>query len=172
MDTFLFSHIRGVNMEIRYACKNDIPGILELLAQISRLHYEGRPDLFRLGRKFNYAEVEEMLRDPNKPTLVAVEDGNVRGYAICMYKELKDHPTLVDRKVMYIDDLCVDELCRGKGVGTALYEYVRNLAIETDCVNVELNVWSFNTSAIRFYEKCGMVPQRVIMESEKLQNNH
>ena len=155
-------------MEIRYACKDDIPGILELLAQICKLHHDARPDLFRLGRKFNYAQVEEMLQDPNKPTLVAVENGNVQGYAICMYKELKDHPTLVDRKVMYLDDLCVDDKCRGKGIGTALYDYVLKLARETDCVNVELNVWAFNTSAVRFYEKCGMRPQRVIMESEKL----
>ena len=155
-------------MEIRYARKDDIPGILELLSQICKLHHDARPDLFRLGRKFNYAEVEEMLQDPNKPTLVAVEDGNVQGYAICVYKELKDHPTLVDRKVMYLDDLCVDEKSRGKGIGTALYDRVLELARETDCVNVELNVWAFNTSAVSFYEKCGMRPQRVIMESEKL----
>lgn len=155
-------------MEIRQACKEDIPRILTLLEQIGRLHYEGRPDLFRLGKKFGCEDVEKLLRDPETPVLVALTEGQVKGYVMCVYKQYKEHGTLRDRKVLYIDDFCVDGDCRGTGIGKALYERVRQLARETDCANVELNVWAFNESAVRFYEKCGMKPQRIIMESEKL----
>ncbi len=151
-------------MEIRLACEKDIPRILLLLDQIAQLHAEGRPDLFRGERKFGHEDVMLMLADPIKPIYVAVEGDYVLGYAMCVYKECKKHPTLSDRKVMYIDDLCVDEACRGQGIGKRLYDYVYQLARDTDCANVELNVWAFNTSAIRFYEKCGMKPQRIIME--------
>ncbi len=155
-------------MEIRLACKTDIPRILVLLGQIAQLHAKGRPEIFRSGAKFSFEDVEQMLADPDKPVFVAVEDGYVLGYAICMYKELRNHGTLIDRRVLYIDDLCVDESCRGRGIGKALYDCVLELARGTNCVNVELNVWAFNAEALRFYEKCGMKPQRIIMESEKL----
>jgi len=85
-----------------------------------------------------------------------------------VHKEVRDNGVLSDRKVLYIDDLCVDENCRGQGIGKALYDYALALARETGCFNVELNVWAFNGSAVRFYEKCGMRPQRIIMESEIL----
>ena len=38
------------------------------------------------------------------------------------------------------------------------------LAKENRCYNVTLNVWSCNTSALRFYEKCGLSPQKICME--------
>ena len=155
-------------MEIRLACEKDIPRLLTLLAQIAQIHAEGRPDLFHGETKFNYEDIKQMLADPNKPIYVAVEAGYALGYAMCVYKEYRNHPTLRDRRVMYIDDLCVDEACRGQGIGKALYDFIYQLAQETKCVNVELNVWALNSSAMRFYEKCGMKPQRIIMESEKL----
>ena len=33
-----------------------------------------------------------------------------------------------------------------------------------DCYNVTLNVWSCNPSAMKFYEKCGLKPQKIGME--------
>ena len=32
------------------------------------------------------------------------------------------------------------------------------------CYNVTLNVWSCNEGAMKFYEKCGLKPQKVGME--------
>lgn len=155
-------------MEIRPACKKDIPRILVLLEQIAELHAEARPEIFRRGTKFGFEAIEQMLTDPNKPIFVAAEEDLVLGYIFCVHKEVRDNGVLSDRKVLYIDDLCVDESCRGQGIGKALYDRAVTLARETGCFNVELNVWAFNGSAVRFYEKCGMRPQRIIMESEKL----
>ena len=71
---------------------------------------------------------------------------------------------LTDVKSLYIDDLCVDEEKRGLHIGKELYEYVLLYAREQRCYNVTLNVWSCNVSAMKFYEKCGLVPQKVHME--------
>jgi ribosomal protein S18 acetylase RimI-like enzyme len=60
--------------------------------------------------------------------------------------------------------LCIDETLRGKHIGKALYEAAVNLARENGCYNLTLNVWSCNTSAFRFYEKMGLVPQKTYME--------
>ena len=63
-----------------------------------------------------------------------------------------------------IDDLCVDEQARGQGIGKDLYEFVVQFARESGCYNLTLNVWAANPGAMRFYEKCGLVPQKIGME--------
>ena len=62
----------------------------------------------------------------------------------------------MDRKSLYIDDLCVDENMREQHIGTRLYEHVLEEAKKLGCYHVTLNVWCLNESAIRFYEKCGL----------------
>ena len=77
----------------------------------------------------------------------------------------KENCSLIkDLLPLYIDDLCVDEVRRGQHIGKSLYEYVLNYAKENDFYNVTLNVWSLNESAMKFYEACGLVPQKVGME--------
>lgn len=152
-------------MKIRTAVTEDIPTILRLLRQILYVHHVGRPDLFKAsGEKYQAEELEEILRDSNRPIFVAEENGAVLGYAFCVYKEVKNSNNLMDRRTLYIDDLCVDEAQRGKHVGTHLYEHVLTVAKENGCYNVELNVWACNESALRFYEKCGLRPQKIGME--------
>ena len=80
------------------------------------------------------------------------------------YEETKNNPSLMDRKTVYIDDLCVDATERGQHIGTALYDYVKGEAKKEGCSAVTLNVWCLNTGAMRFYEKCGMKPLKVVME--------
>ena len=46
-------------------------------------------------------------------------------------------------------------------MGQALYQAVLDLARGNGCYNVTLNVWSCNESAMRFYQKCGLKPQKV-----------
>lgn len=152
-------------MRIRLAEKQDIPALLVLLRQILYVHHVGRPDLFRaVGEKYRAEELEAILCDASRPIFVAEEQDAVVGYAFCVYKEVKAHNSLMDRKTLYIDDLCVDEAQRGKGIGTALYQHVLSVAKQTGCYNVELNVWACNESALRFYETCGMQVQRLGME--------
>ena len=153
-------------MKIRKAMEKDIGGINALLYQVHRIHAEGRPDIFRLGnKKYNDEELRAIIADDNTPIFVAVnEDEKVLGYAFCIYEEVKDSTSLMDRKTVYIDDLCVDAAERGQHIGTALYEHVLEESKREGCVAVTLNVWCLNEGAMRFYEKCGMKPLKVVME--------
>lgn len=81
-----------------------------------------------------------------------------------MFQEHKDDNVLTDIKTLYIDDLCVDENCRGQHIGSALYEAVKKFAEEQGCYNVTLNVWECNPSARKFYEKAGLKPYKTGME--------
>lgn len=152
-------------MEIRFAQEKDIPGIIDLLQQVGEVHHQIRPDLFRGGaQKYNESDLLALLADPGRPILVADIEENVAGYAFCIFQETAGNPVLCDRKVLYIDDLCVNESQRGQGIAGKLYEKVCAFARESGCQAVTLNVWCGNGSAMRFYEKCGLKPQKIGME--------
>ena len=153
-------------MTIRFAEKRDIPGMIALLQQVGEVHHQIRPDLFRSGaQKYDRGDLEDLLKDPDRPILIADIDGHVAGYAFCILQQTKDNPVLCDRKVLYIDDICVDEAVRGQGIATALYDRVIAFARELNCHAVTLNVWCGNDGAMKFYEKCGMKPQKIGMET-------
>jgi ribosomal protein S18 acetylase RimI-like enzyme len=153
-------------MTIRFAETRDIPGMIDLLQQVGEVHHQIRPDLFRSGaQKYDHADLEMLLKDEKRPILICDQDGFVAGYAFCILQETRDNPVLCDRKVLYIDDICVDEQKRGQGIATALYNRVVEFARELGCHSVTLNVWCGNDSAMKFYEKCGMKPQKIGMET-------
>ncbi len=153
-------------MNIKRAKVSDIPGINNLLNQVLMVHHKGRPDLFKANvKKYTDEELTNIIKDDNKPIFVAVDDTDeVLGYAFCVFQQYTDNNIFTDIKTLYIDDLCVDEKKRGLHIGRALYEYVVEFAKAKKCYNITLNVWSCNENAMRFYEKCGLVPQKVGME--------
>jgi ribosomal protein S18 acetylase RimI-like enzyme len=153
-------------MEIRRANEKDTDDINNLLRQVSMVHYNGRPDLFKANvKKYKDEELLEIIKDDSKPILVGVDEENhVLGYAFCVFQQHKDDNILTDIKTLYIDDLCVDENLRGQHIGKQLYEYVLSYAKKNGCYNVTLNVWSCNPSAQKFYDACGLVPYKVGME--------
>lgn len=153
-------------MNIRRAEERDMNDINELLYQVLMVHHNGRPDIFKADtKKYTDEELKAIICDDARPIFVAEDgDGNVKGYAFCIFQQYLNHNTLTDIKTLYIDDLCVDEKSRGLHIGKQLYEYVLDFAKKEGCYNVTLNVWSCNESAMKFYQKCGLVPQKVGME--------
>ena len=154
-----------INMNIRRANIKDTEKIKDLLNQVLTVHHNGRPDIFKANcRKYTDSELEEIIKDDTRPIFVA-EENEVMGYTFCVIKETRNDNILTDIKTLYIDDLCVDENARGKHVGTALFEYVKEYARKIGCYNVTLNVWSCNESAQSFYEKQGLKPQKTTLET-------
>lgn len=153
-------------MHIRRAQERDMAGINKLLFQVLMVHHNGRPDLFKGNvKKYTDEELLQIIRDDSTPIFVGVdEEEDVLGYAFCRFIQHLDNNILTDIKTLYIDDLCVDESLRGKHIGKQLYEYVLGFAKESGCYNVTLNVWECNPNAKKFYEACGLVPQKTGME--------
>ncbi len=149
---------------VRKACKDDIASIIRLLHQVNMVHHVIRPDLFKPHTtKYDEQELEALLDDDTKPVFV-YDDGQVLGHAFCQLTEVQGHKLLCDVKTLYIDDICVDEAARGRHVGKALYEYVRDYARSIGCHNITLNVWEGNDAAFCFYKSMGMQVQKTGME--------
>ncbi len=155
-----------MTIQTRRAGIGDSTRIGELLTDIAALHHNGRPDMFKAGsRKYSGDEFAALLKDENRPVFVAAdENGRVVGYCFCMIVRYAAHAVFNDCFTLYIDDFCVDRECRGRGVGRILFEAVKAYAREIGVYNIDLNVWEFNQSAIRFYESVGMTTQRRRME--------
>ena len=152
---------------IRRAENRDIPDVERLLLQVGNLHHRGRPDLFRADTpKYTPGELEAIFADDSRPVFVLTEDGGgpVLGYAFCVFQR-HGAGVLTDILTLYIDDLCVDEACRGQGIGRKLYEHAAAFAKAQGCYNLTLNVWETNTAARRFYERMGLQPQKTGLET-------
>ena len=154
-------------MMIKRATEKDISEINHLLNQVLMVHHNGRPDLFKANaKKYTDEELKVILADDKRPVFVAKdENDNVLGYAFCVMQQFLNNNILTDIKTLYIDDLCVDETLRGQHIGRKLYDFVLTYAKEQGCYNVTLNVWACNESAMKFYEKCGLKPQKIGMET-------
>lgn len=155
-----------MEMQIRRADIKDADKINELLFQVAKIHANGRPDIFKTAtKKYSDQELIEIINNDDSPIFVATDEKDFcLGYAFCVFQKTKDSILLQDRKTLYIDDICVDENSRGKHIGKSLYDFIENFAKENGFDNITLNVWSFNESAYKFYEKCGMTPLKTTME--------
>ncbi len=152
-------------MSIRRASVHDIPALNRLLCQVLEVHHQGRPDLFKgWVKKYTDLELGQLLLDDKRPVFVYEEEGKVLGYCFCILLEQGDN-ILTDIRTLYIDDLCVEESQRRKGIAKALFQYVKTFAKEQGCYNLTLNVWELNPGARRFYESCGLLPQKTVLET-------
>ena len=150
---------------VRMAKMEDLGDVLRLLAQIAALHEQGRPDIFRKNAaKYDADEYRRIVENPDTPVFAAEEGGRFLGYAFCQLQVRENHPLLQDMRTLYVDDLCVDESARGRGVGTALMDAAVDWARAQRCHNIDLNVWEFNEGAKAFYERYGMHTMKRYME--------
>lgn len=92
--------------------------------------------------------IKEVERDGSSPFakyIEYIEDGKVIGTLA--------YSLIYDR--MEIDNIEVNELYRGKGIGTKLMSYLVSVAIQNRVINITLEVRKSNNIAISLYKKFG-----------------
>lgn len=63
--------------------------------------------------------------------------------------------TFSGKRVLYIEDVFIDEDSRGEGIGAMLFAEARHIAEEKGCARLEWKCLDWNTSAQKFYSKIG-----------------
>ena len=147
---------------VRPARMEDYPAAERIMMQVQELHVGWRPDIYR---KVDVAlPKEELAEGVEQGTFcVAEADGNVAGILSFMYRHVRS-PHQVERDVLYVDTMAVDEPYRGQGVGHAFFAYLKRLKVEQGLDGIELQVNARNLRAMEMYEKCGFTPKSVNME--------
>lgn len=147
---------------LELARPGDLEAVNALALQIHAMHVAWRSDIFEMVPKLY---TEERFREAvrQRQLYVARIGGVVAGYALLKILNY-DWPGVVRRKVMEIDELCVDELCRGQGIGTEMMQDIHALAKAFRCTDLQLGVYPQNDDAVGFYQKCGFTIRSITMQ--------
>ena len=87
--------------------------------------------------------------------LVCSIDDKPVGYAVYFYS----YSTWLGKNGIYLEDVYVSPVHRGKGAGKAMLQHLAQIAVRENCGRLEWSVLDWNTPAIEFYEALGAVPQ-------------
>lgn len=155
------------SFEIRTLGRDDYAQTTKIFAFVHALHQANRPDIYRktnvpLGEE----EFFKMCDDPHEIMLCAVRDGKILGFACTVMRENAGDAISLPRIKAFMEDLAVRPDAQGRGVGSVLLKAVEAEAKRRGAGTLELMVWSFNDTAIKFYENAGMTPRSVIMEKK------
>jgi GNAT superfamily N-acetyltransferase len=135
---------------IRSATTADVPTIARLIRALAE--YE------RLTHALEFDE--ESLRQhlfgprPYAEVLLAEDSGQVVGYALFFH----NYSTFRGRPTIFLEDLFVEPVHRGKGHGKALLAALAQLAVERDCARLEWTVLKWNEPSVQFYNALGAEP--------------
>ena len=147
---------------LELATKHDRSDVNRLARQVHEMHVQWRPDLYTMPEElFPEALYGELLK--NRELYVAKLDGTVIGFALLKMR-VSEGVGKVTRKIMLIDQVCVDEALRNHGIGTQMMEEVRILARAFGCTDLQLGVYPQNDAAVSFYQKCGFMIRSIDMQ--------
>lgn len=141
---------------IRKAKISDFQGIHNLIMQVHKLHVNERNDIYKDVDPMNFEEFRTELSNSNNIYLIAELENEIVGICFSQIKEISNNKIMKNRKILHIENICVDENHQKKGIGKKLYKQIVQLAKEKNIDNIELMVWGFNENAIKFYKNLGM----------------
>ena len=154
--------------KIRFAEEQDVSLILGFIRELAE--YENMLD--------DVVATEELLRESlfdRKGAEVII--GEYEGTPACFALFFHNFSTFLGRPGIYLEDLYVKPVFRGKGIGKVMLSFLAKLAIQRKCGRLEWSCLDWNEPSISFYRKLGAVPMdewtmyRVCGESlEKLAN--
>jgi len=134
-------------LRIRRAAPADVPEILALISELAA--YEKAPEEAT-------ATAADLLRDgfgaaPRFFVELAEWDGAVAGFAFWFF----NYSTWQGRPGLYLEDLFVRPVHRGRGIGKALLVHLAGVAVREGCGRFQWAVLDWNAPAIGFYESLG-----------------
>ncbi len=149
----------------RYAQREDLPRVNELREMVNDVHVNGRPDIFRPGFCDELKErIFSQFERGDADVLIAVAEDLIVGFASVEYVERPLSPYSLPRRFYHIEEFGVDPAYRRSGVASALIEFAKCEATRKGFNRIELDMWTFNESALAFYEAVGFKTYRRYME--------
>ena len=147
---------------LELAQKNDRSAIERLAQQVHAMHVAWRPDIYEMVEQL-YPEERVLDAIRQRQLYVAKVDDLVVGYVAVKMRSY-DWPGVVKRRVMFVDELAVDEQFRGHGIGTMMMNEIKVLARAFGCTDLQLGVYPQNDEAVGFYQKCGLTIRSIDMQ--------
>lgn len=134
---------------IRQAKKSDSKAIVNLinqLAEYEKLSHESIVTVDLINQNVFEKEYANVL--------IAEENNCIIGFALYFF----NFSTFIGKPGLYLEDLFVEPLHRGKGYGKMLLAELAKIAIQKECGRMEWVVLNWNTPSIKFYKSLGAFP--------------
>jgi ribosomal protein S18 acetylase RimI-like enzyme len=148
-------------MDIREARPADIAAIVTLNSEVHDIHLRLFPDIFKPTDPAALAEWFGRLINDDKTIILVAEDtsslgmSNIVAYLTLRKDERPAHVFAQIHRCAYIDNVCVTERYRGKGLFHSLLSKAEDIARRWGMSRLELDVWSDNAAAKKAFNQCG-----------------
>lgn len=147
---------------IRNSRLDEYEAIESIMKQVQQMHIDWRPDIYKYSGTVLPIEVYEQAVESGT-FFVAEYEGCVAGILFIAYYHI-ENPNQVIRDVIYVDSMAVDKKYRGKGIGHAFFDFLKDLKSQKGFDGIELQVNAKNESAYKFYSDYGFTNKSVTME--------
>ena len=134
-------------MIIRPGKKNDIPEVFNLIKELAE--FEKAPE--KVTNSIERFEEDGFGPNPVYELFVAENENKIVGMALTYYRY-----STWRGKVLYLEDIIVEEALRRKGIGGEIFDFILNHAKIQNCVGLSLQVLDWNEVGINFYKKYKM----------------
>lgn len=147
---------------IRTAILKDLEILLEFEQGIIKAE---RPfdETLKLG-KISYYDIKKMILEPETEVAVAKINGKIVGSGYAKIIEAKQYYTF--EKYAYLGFMFVDENYRGLSINSKIIDFLKNWCISNKILEMRLDVYESNLSAVKAYEKFGFKKDMVNMRIE------
>ena len=153
---------RERSMDESYAYSTSIPGFSIRFARLDDVSL-----ILRFIRRLaEYEQLEEevvatedvlmdsLFHKGQAEVIIGEMDGKPVAFALFFH----NFSTFLGKANLYLEDLFVDECCRGLGLGRAMFSCLARIALERGCARLDWWCLDWNASSIAFYERMGARP--------------
>lgn len=160
------------NIIIRFAKADEWEQVNQIRKSVHELHVQGKADSFQPD---GWREIKDVVKErfdsEKSSVIVASLEDMIVGFAIVQYIHRAETAFRPKQDFCHIEEFGVDQKFRRQGIASALIDFIRQDALSRGFEKLELNMYEFNDSALKFYESVGFQTYRrdlelVLKESE------
>ena len=145
-----------MDIRIRKFSAADVENVVALCLEVQEIHASLFPDVFKRLDSTALSEwFHERLVEDGVTVLLAIVDDSVVGFLLLRSIERPEHLFCFKRRYIEIEQICVAESARYKGVGRKLVDAAKDVALNSGFGRLELNVWTDNSTAKHAFECLG-----------------
>ena len=116
---------------IRNARLDEYREVELIMKQVQQMHIGWRPDIYKYSEMVLPMEIyEQAVKD--KTFFVAGQEGNIVGILFIVFRHIES-PNQMTRNIIFVDSMAVDEKYRGREIGHAFFDFLKELRNEKRC---------------------------------------
>ncbi len=147
---------------IRNSKLEDYKTVEAIMQQVQQMHINWRPDIYKYNETIIPFEIYKQAIKENT-FFVAEYEGRIAGILFILYRHIES-PNQITRNIIFVDSMAVDSAYRGKGIGHAFFDFLKELKNQKGYDGIELQVNAKNKAAYQMYTNYGFTNKSINME--------